>query len=77
MRLGTVQGLYEGGPLHGHLLIHGLADLPRSIAIYLVPLWALRHHHRDGTAYLSVPVSYARQRWLIDIIDEDIPCPQP
>lgn len=75
VQLGTVQGLYEGGPLHGHLLIHGPADRPRSIAIYLVPLWALRHHCGDGPAHLSVPVSYVRCRWLIDVID-DVPSDQ-
>lgn len=70
IRLGAAQGLYEDGPLHGHLLIHGPADRPRATAIYLIPLWALHHHRTGEPVYLSVPASYARRRWLIDIIDD-------
>ena len=70
IRLGSVQGWYDGGPLRGHLLVQGAAgpDDQGSSTVYVVPLSLLDRHDADGcTLMIAASAAETRRHWLIDV----------
>lgn len=69
VELGTLQGLYDGGPWQGQLLVQSAGDEVGRQEVYTVPAWTLeRRDAQTHSVYASVSAAHARANWLIDVI---------
>lgn len=69
VELGTLQGLYEGGPWQGHVLVQSKGDDAGRQEVYTIPAWSLeRRDEQTRSVYVAASAAHARANWLVDVV---------